>query len=104
VLLAPVHEFVRPRDGVRFALEGGIWLHHHRYRGEPMAHVVSADKDALLALGRGLALDPTWLQYKPLKHPSTGVRAPAWHWDLRGARLAALAAARPSSPGGASAP
>lgn len=73
-----------------YALDGGVWLHRHRLRGEPMAHLVSADRERLLVLGRELGLQPAWLQYKPLKHPRTGQRVPAWHWDLRGARLAQL--------------
>lgn len=47
-----------------------------------MAHLVSADRERLLATGRGLGLHPTWLQYKPLKDPRTNERVPAWHWDL----------------------
>lgn len=66
------------------ALEGGLWLHRHVLRGESMAHLVSSNKQALLAAGRRLGLDPAWLQYKPLKHPEDGRRIEAWHWDLRG--------------------
>ena len=66
------------------ALEGGLWLHRHVLRGEPMAHLVSSDQQALLAAGRRLGLDPAWLQYKPLRHPRDGKRVEAWHWDLRG--------------------
>ncbi len=73
-----------------FALDGGVWLHRHRIRAEPMAHLVSADEERLLALGRELELPAEWLQYKPLKDPRTGVRVPAWHWDLWGARLERL--------------
>ena len=73
------------------ALDGGVWLHRHRLNGEPMVHLVSADRERLLAVGRELGLEPAWLEYKPLKHPRTGLRVPAWHWDLRGARLARLA-------------
>jgi hypothetical protein len=73
-----------------FALDGGLWLHRHRVRGEAMAHVVSTDRDRLLALGCRLALHPTWLQYKPLKDPRTGERVPAWHWDLGERTLRAL--------------
>lgn len=69
------------------ALEGGLWLHRHVLRGEPMAHLVSSDKPALLAAGRRLGLDPAWLQHKPLKHPKDGRRVEAWHWDLRGRYL-----------------
>jgi hypothetical protein len=73
-----------------FALDGGVWLHRHRIRDEPMAHLVSADKERLLALGRELELRAEWLQYKPLKDPRTGLRVPAWHWDLWGAHLERL--------------
>ncbi len=93
--------FARRRDGMRHALEGGMWLHRFVLRGEPMAHLVSADRHALLAAGRQLGLDPAWLQFKPLKHPGDGVRRPAWHWDLRGGYLelaVRLAAGVPGSP------
>jgi len=73
-----------------FALDGGVWLHRHRYRDEPMVHLVSADKERLLALGTALGLHASWIQYKPLKDPRTGVRVPAWHWDVVGARLRLL--------------
>jgi hypothetical protein len=55
-----------------------------------MAHIVSANKDRLLAVGRGLGFQPDWLQYKPLKDPRTGRRVPAWHWDVWGPRLRQL--------------
>lgn len=55
-----------------------------------MAHLVSADRDRLLALGHRLGWDPNWLQYKPLKDPRSGLRTPAWHWDVWGARLQRL--------------
>jgi len=81
-------EFVNHRrDGMVFALDGGLWLHRHLWRGERMAHLVSADRDALLAAGRMLELRPEWLQYKPLRDPRTGQRVDAWHWDLRGAHV-----------------
>jgi len=73
-----------------YALDGGVWLHRHTLHGEPMAHVVSADRERLAALGRALGLEDAWLQYKPLKDPRTGRRVPAWHWDLWGERLLAL--------------
>ena len=47
-----------------------------------MAHLVSSDRDALLAWGAGHGLDGRFLQYKPLRHPASGLRVPAWHWDL----------------------
>jgi hypothetical protein len=73
-----------------FALDGGVWLHRHNLKGEPMAHLVSADRERLLVVGRALGLQPAWLQYKPLKDPRTGTRVPAWHWDLWGAVLKRL--------------
>jgi hypothetical protein len=73
-----------------FALDGGVWLHRHRLRGEPMVHLVSADRDRLLALGPDLGLRAEWLQYKPLKDPRTGQRVPAWHWDVWGEKLERL--------------
>jgi hypothetical protein len=82
-----------------FALDGGVWLHRHRINDEPMVHLVSADKARLLALGRDLELRPGWLQYKPLKDPRTGMRVPAWHWDVWGDRLARLDDDRPAGSG-----
>ncbi len=55
-----------------------------------MVHLVSADKQRLLALAPALGVRAEWLQYKPLKDPRTGERVPAWHWDLWGARLQEL--------------
>ncbi len=66
------------------ALAGGLWLHRHTLRGQKMAHLVSSDREALLAWGRAHGLDPRWIQYKPLKDLRTGERVPAWHWDLVG--------------------
>jgi hypothetical protein len=65
-----------------FAMDGGLWLHRHLYQGVPMAHLVSTDRERLLAYGRAVGLPDERLQYKPLKDPRTGVRRPAWHWDL----------------------
>lgn len=73
-----------------FALDGGVWLHRHRIHDEPMVHLVSADKQRLLVLGGELGMRPEWLQFKPLKDPRTGIRVPAWHWDVWGERLERL--------------
>lgn len=73
-----------------FALDGGVWLHRHRVRDEPMVHLVSSDRERLLALGRDLGLRAEWIQYKPLKDPRTGERVPAWHWDVWGSFLSRL--------------
>ncbi len=82
---APAYrEFARRRDGMTHAMDGGLWLHRHVWRGTPMAHLVSTDRAALLAYGRAAGLDPRRLQFKPLKDPRTGERRNAWHWDLVG--------------------
>jgi len=77
-------EFVRRRDGMIHAMEGGLWLHRHVWFGRPMAHLVSTDRNLLLAYGRRVGLPDERLQRKPLKDPRTGVRREAWHWDLAG--------------------
>ena len=75
-------EFPRRLDGVHHALRGGLWLHRWRLDGRPMAHLVSSDREALLAWGAANGMDARWIQYKPLKDPATGQRVPTWHWDL----------------------
>jgi len=81
-------EFPKRRDGMIYALDGGLWLHRWRLPdGRRMAHLVSSDKEALLAWGREHGLDARWIQHHPLTHPRTGVRVDAWHWDLLGSRL-----------------
>jgi hypothetical protein len=77
-------EFVRRREGMQYALEGGLWLHRFTLRGEPMAHLVSSDWALLQTAGDYLGLRPEWIQYKALKYPPSGARVAAWHWDLRG--------------------
>lgn len=87
------------------ALCGGLWLHRHVYRGEAMAHLVSSDQELLLQVGARLGLPQGWLQYKPLKHPETGARLEAWHWDLRGRYLSiAIRVAGPRVVGAAASP
>jgi hypothetical protein len=78
----PYREFAKRREGMIFAMDGGLWLHRHVHKGMPMAHLVSTDRDLLLAYGRAVGLPAERLQYKPLKDPRTGERRPAWHWDL----------------------
>jgi hypothetical protein len=90
---APYREFVRRRDGMIHAMDGGLWLHRHVWRGTPMAHLVSTDREALLAYGRLAGLDARRLQFKPLKDPRTGERRNAWHWDLVGRFLPPVGAA-----------
>jgi hypothetical protein len=80
-------EFVRRRDGMIHAMEGGLWLHRHVWKGCPMAHLVSIDRELLLVYGRAVGIPDHRLQYKPLKDPRTGIRREAWHWDLGGPYL-----------------
>lgn len=80
----PWQEFARRRDGMVHAMDGGLWLHRHVWKGTPMAHLVSTDREALLAYGRRVGLDARRLQFKPLRDPRTEVRRDAWHWDLVG--------------------
>jgi hypothetical protein len=80
---------------MRFALNGGVWLHRHNHYDEPMVHLVSSDKQLLLVLGKVLGMRSGWLQYKPLKDPDSGIRVPAWHWDIWGDKLQLL---RPEGP------
>ena len=77
-------EFNRRGDGMSYAMAGGLWLHRHTWRGRPMAHLVSTDRDKLLAYGRFAGLQATRLQFKPLRDPRTRERRDAWHWDLGG--------------------
>ena len=84
-------EFVSRRDGMIFAMEGGLWLHRHVWKGTPMAHLVSVDRVRLLHYGARVGLPEARLQFKPLKDPRTGIRRDAWHWDLVGRFLPAAA-------------
>lgn len=85
-------EFERRLDGMLHAMDGGLWLHRHVWKGHPMAHLVSTDREALLAYGRAVGLPERRLQFKPLKDPRSGVRRDAWHWDLVGEYLPPLTA------------
>ena len=67
-----------------YAMDGGLWLHRHVWKGRPMAHLVSTDRERLLDYGRTVGIPESRLQYKPLKDPRTGERRDAWHWDLGG--------------------
>lgn len=71
-------------------MDGGLWLHRHVWNGVPMAHLVSTDREKLLAYGRTIGINPSRLQFKPLKDPRTGERRDAWHWDLGGPYLPPL--------------
>lgn len=84
---APYREFERRRDGMAFAIDGGLWLHRHVWKGTPMAHLVSTNRERLLAYGQSVGLPPYRLQFRPLKDPRTGIRQAAWHWDLVGPYL-----------------
>ncbi len=80
-------EFRNRREGMIHAMDGGLWLHRHVWKGHPMAHLVSTDRERLLAYGRAVGLPAERLQYKPLKDPRSGERREAWHWDLVGRYL-----------------
>ena len=80
-------EFDHRRDGMIHAMMGGLWLHRHTWKGRPMAHLVSSDKERLLKYGAAIGVPAGRLQYKPLKDPRTGARRDAWHWDLGGPYL-----------------
>jgi hypothetical protein len=95
-----LREFARRRDGMTHAMDGGLWLHFHVWKGRPMAHLVSTDRALLVAYGRHVGLPADRLQYKPLKDPRTGVRREAWHWDLLGRFLPARGTPAPAAPGG----
>lgn len=88
------HEFERRLDGMLHAMDGGLWMHRHVWKGRPMAHLVSTDRELLLEYGRHVGLPEERLQYKPLKDPRTGERVEAWHWDLVGPWLPPPAARR----------
>jgi hypothetical protein len=77
-------EFPSRREGMIFAMEGGLWLHRHVWKGTPMAHLVSTNRVLLLEYGRRSRLPAERLQFKALKDPRTGIRRDAWHWDLVG--------------------
>ena len=77
-------EVERRREGMIHAMDGGLWLHRHVWKGRAMAHLVSTDRERLLAYGRAVGLTEARLQFKPLKDPRTTERREAWHWDLLG--------------------
>jgi len=77
-------EFTSRREGMIYAMDGGLWLHRHIWKGTLMAHLVSADRVRLLQYGRCVGLPTERLQFKPLKDPRTGIRRETWHWDLVG--------------------
>ncbi|HEY4138228.1 MAG TPA: hypothetical protein VGN65_07240 [Casimicrobiaceae bacterium] len=82
-------EYRYRRDGMIYAMDGGLWLHRHLWKGRRLAHLVSTDKALLLAYGDAAGIPANRLQHKPLKDPRTGVRRDAWHWDLGGPVLPA---------------
>jgi hypothetical protein len=49
-----------------------------------MAHLVSTDRERLIAVAVAMHFPVDRLQFKPLKDPRTGVRRNAWHFDLGG--------------------
>ncbi len=84
-------EFERRLEGMLHAMDGGIWLHRHRWRGRVMAHLVSTDRARLIAVAVDIRFPVERMQFKPLKDPRTGIRRDAWHFDLGGPFLPPLA-------------
>lgn len=80
-------EFATRRDGMIHAMDGGLWLHRHVWFGRPMAHLVSTDRERLLAWGDRVGLPRERLQFHPVKDPRSAQRHDAWHWDLAGPYL-----------------
>jgi hypothetical protein len=93
----PYREFRSRREGMIHAMDGGLWLHRHVWKGRQMAHLVSTDRAALLRYGAEIGIAASRLQFKPLKDPRTGVRREAWHWDLGGPLLPPPARPEPSA-------
>ncbi len=93
-------EFARRRDGMIHAMDGGLWMHRHTWFGRPMAHLVSTDRERLLAWGDRVGLPREHLQYHALKDPRSGARCEAWHWDLAGPYLPPRAATIRDTPAG----
>jgi hypothetical protein len=87
-------EFVNRREGMIYAMDGGLWLHRHVWQGKRLAHLVSTDRELLLAYGDAVGLPARRLQFKPLKDPRSGLRRDAWHWDLGGAALPPMGSER----------
>ena len=93
----PYREFEKRRDGMIHAMDGGLWLHRHVWKGRRMAHLVSVDRELLLQYGAAVGIPSDGkLQYKPLKDPRTGIRRDAWHWDLLGPFLPPPSATLPT--------
>ena len=86
----PYREFKLRKEGMIYAMDGGLWLHRHVWKGRAMAHLVSTDRVRLVEYGFAVGLSVSRLQYKPLKDPRTAVRREAWHWDLVGDLLPPL--------------
>lgn len=88
--VAPAYrEYAKRREGMIYAMDGGLWLHRHLWKGRRLAHLVSSNKDLLLEYGEAVGISSDRLQYRPLKDPRTGIRRDAWHWDLGGPVLPA---------------
>jgi hypothetical protein len=77
-------EYAKRREGMIYAMDGGLWLHRHLWKGRRLAHLVSTNRQLLLEYGDAVGIPAERLQYRPLKDPRTGVLRDAWHWDLGG--------------------
>src|SRR3569833_2463963 len=91
-----------------YAMDGGLWLHRHLWKGRRLAHLVSTNKDLLLAYGEAIGMPAERLQYRPLKDPRTGIHRNAWRWGRGGPGRPGPAGGgggagrrrRPGAPGG----
>jgi hypothetical protein len=78
-----------PKDPAALLAEWEEFADRHRWYGRPLAHLVSSDRERLLAWGARVGLPADRLQFHPLKDPRDGTRRDAWHWDLGGPYLPA---------------
>ena len=81
---AGAREFRKRIAGMVHAMDGGLWLHRHVWKGRAMVHMVSTDRERLLVYGASLGMPASRLQFKPLRDPRSRERRDAWHWDLGG--------------------
>ncbi|HEY8598619.1 MAG TPA: hypothetical protein VIL85_09325 [Thermomicrobiales bacterium] len=85
------------REALAHGRTGGIALHRFRHdlrrfglgRAEPACHMLSADRERLVAFGGRFGLRPAWIE------PPRPRRPDIWHFDLFGAVLRELEVAYP---------
>lgn len=85
------------QEALAFSRTGGIALHYFRYdlrrfglgMNDPACHILSADREALVAFGARFGLREAWLE-PPRRH-----RPGIWHFDVFGPLLGRLIAMYP---------